>query len=187
MIDCSQDKKKALIKKIPGGMKRSMEERKTGEDRRIGKEKPDDVYSVITQMGQEILPELIRLRRDFHRHPETGWLEMRTSAIIAKELTALGYEVLTGKAVCKEGTRVSVPAKEELEAHYQRISGELEDLPEGLSSGRAADFLTGEMKAGYTGVVGILRCGAGPVVALRFDIDALPMTEAADGQHRPYR
>ena len=31
--------------------------------------------------------ELTALRRDFHRYPEMGWLEMRTSAIIAKHLT----------------------------------------------------------------------------------------------------
>ena len=30
-------------------------------------------------------------RRDFHRHAETAWYEMRTSAIIAKTLTELGY------------------------------------------------------------------------------------------------
>ena len=36
-------------------------------------------------------------RRDFHRFAETAWLEMRTSAIISKVLTELGYEVVTGR------------------------------------------------------------------------------------------
>ena len=161
--------------------KEDMKDRENTKDSAHSKD-TETVYSTIAQKGSEIQPDLIRLRRDFHRHPETGWLEMRTSAVIARELTALGYEVLTGKAVCKEGTRVSAPAEEELREHFRMISGEWEadTLP-------AADFLTEEMKEGYTGVVGILRCGEGPVVALRFDIDALPMTEAADEQHRPWR
>ena len=38
------------------------------------------------------------LRRDLHRHPEIGFQEVRTAAIIAKELNALGLEVRTGMA-----------------------------------------------------------------------------------------
>ena len=56
-------------------------------------------------------------RRDFHKYPETAWLEMRTSAIIAKTLTELGYEVLTGRQVCLDGARMGVPAKELLAKH----------------------------------------------------------------------
>jgi amidohydrolase len=35
-------------------------------------------------------------RRDFHRHPEIGFKEIRTANIVAKELTNLGLEVKTG-------------------------------------------------------------------------------------------
>jgi len=42
--------------------------------------------------------ELIQLRRDFHRHPELGFEEHRTSAIIAKYLGGLGFEVKRGLA-----------------------------------------------------------------------------------------
>lgn len=136
-----------------------------------------NIFSSIQRMGEELQEEMVRLRRDFHRHPETGWLEMRTSAVIAKRLSELGYEVLTGKAVCKEGTRVSVPAEEELLSHYELIREEVE----------VPSFLTKEMKEGYTGVIGILHCGEGPVVALRFDIDSLPMTEDPSMEHRPTR
>ena len=41
----------------------------------------------------EMLPELIRLRRDFHAHPELGFAEHRTGQIIADYLDALGFEV----------------------------------------------------------------------------------------------
>ncbi len=37
-------------------------------------------------------------RRDFHSHPELGFHEIRTAAIVARELNALGLEVHTGIA-----------------------------------------------------------------------------------------
>ncbi len=68
------------------------------------------------------------LRRDFHRHPELGFEEVRTSGIVARELNSLGIEVASG------------------------VAG--------------------------TGVVAMIE-GAhpGPVVLLRFDMDALPIVE----------
>lgn len=42
--------------------------------------------------------ELVRLRRDFHRHPELGYQEVRTSGIVAEHLTKLGYNVRRGVA-----------------------------------------------------------------------------------------
>lgn len=36
------------------------------------------------------------LRRDFHRHPEIGFNEIRTAGIVAKELNSMGMEVKTG-------------------------------------------------------------------------------------------
>jgi aminobenzoyl-glutamate utilization protein A len=38
-----------------------------------------------------------------------------------------------------------------------------------------------------TGVIGILRCGDGPTVAMRFDIDALGVFEETSQEHRPAR
>ncbi len=68
------------------------------------------------------------LRRDFHMHPELGYQEIRTSAIVARELEALGLEVQRGVA--------------------------------------------------KTGVVALLEGNRpGPVILLRFDMDALPIQE----------
>ncbi len=82
----------------------------------------------ISIAADKVEQQVISWRRDIHEHPELGNKEVRTAALIAKELTALGIEVKTGVA--------------------------------------------------YTGVVGILKGGKpGPVVALRADMDALPVIE----------
>ncbi len=47
----------------------------------------------------QVLSEYTRgLRRDFHRHPELGFREVRTAGIVAQELNKLGLEVKTGIA-----------------------------------------------------------------------------------------
>jgi len=85
----------------------------------------------VDRLTQELLPQVVTWRRDFHQHPELGNRETRTAKVIADELRRLGYEVQTGVA--------------------------------------------------HTGVVAVLRGGKpGPVVALRSDMDALPVTEVAD-------
>ena len=85
----------------------------------------------VEKISAEINPQVVAWRRDFHKNPELGNRETRTSKIIADELKKLGFEVTTGVAT--------------------------------------------------TGVVGVLRGGRpGPVVALRSDMDALPVTEQVD-------
>jgi amidohydrolase len=78
---------------------------------------------------QRVTPRVVDWRRDFHQHPELGFAETRSAAVIADHLRSLGLEVRTG--------------------------------------------------VGKTGVVGVLH-GARPgrVVALRADMDALPVQEA---------
>jgi amidohydrolase len=78
-----------------------------------------------------VMPKVVAWRRDIHEHPELGNEEVRTAALVAAHLKALGLEVQTG--------------------------------------------------IGKTGVIGVLRGGRpGPVVALRADMDALPVTELVD-------
>ena len=146
------------------------------ENRRDIKKMKND-FTEIQREIDAMQPDLIRIRRDLHRHPETGWLEMRTTAILAKELRALGYEIYTGRAVCREGARLGLPDDAVLAAHAERA----------LTQGAPEEELTAEIRAGYTGVIALLRCGEGPTVAMRFDIDALPMTECPLDTHRPTR
>ena len=135
-----------------------------------------NLHEKIGLMAEEILPEMTATRRDFHKHAESGWFEMRTSSIIARKLTELGYEVLVGEAVCDRDTRMGVPGEDRLEKHYQWAA----------EHGADPEFLPAT-RGGMTGVIGILRCGEGPTVAMRFDIDALGVNETADGEHRPAR
>lgn len=84
--------------------------------------------TAIRLAAEQIEQKVIEWRRDIHQHPELGNREVRTAALVAKHLKALGIEVQTGVAV--------------------------------------------------TGVVGILIGELpGPVVALRADMDALPVEE----------
>ncbi len=46
----------------------------------------------------ELVPDLVATRRDFHEHPELAFEEVRTSGIVADRLRALGLEVQTGIA-----------------------------------------------------------------------------------------
>ena len=85
----------------------------------------------ILQRAQTIAPDLVELRRDFHKHPETAFREHRTATIVAERLEELGYTVRRG--------------------------------------------------VGRTGVTAELGDGAEPVVALRADMDALPIQE--EGEH----
>ncbi len=82
----------------------------------------------IEERAAALSPRVIETRRDIHAHPELGFEETRTSALVAKRLRQLGLEV--------------------------------------------------REHVGKTGVVGVLRGGRpGRTVALRADMDALPVTE----------
>ena len=47
---------------------------------------------------ESLKDELVRLRRDFHQHPELGFQEVRTSGIVADHLASCGLEVRRGVA-----------------------------------------------------------------------------------------
>jgi hippurate hydrolase len=84
----------------------------------------NDLHAAI---ARDYRDNLAALFDHFHRNPELSGREVQTSARMAQELRALGYEVTTG--------------------------------------------------VGGTGVVAILRNGAGPTVMLRADMDGLPLEE----------
>lgn len=84
--------------------------------------------------AQALADEMIRLRRDIHAHPELGFRETRTAALVADTLGEIGgITVRTG--------------------------------------------------VGITGVVGELGSGDGPTIAIRADMDALPIHETASAPY----
>jgi amidohydrolase len=46
----------------------------------------------------ELVPDMVALRRDLHEHPELAYEEVRTSRIVAQRLHSLGLQVQTGVA-----------------------------------------------------------------------------------------
>ena len=85
----------------------------------------------IKEEVKEIKKSIISNRRDFHKYPELGFKEIRTSKIIAQKLSSYGLDVQTG--------------------------------------------------VGKTGVVATLTGNAdGKTIALRADMDALPIQETGD-------
>ncbi len=88
----------------------------------------EELGDAVDRAARAVEPRVIEWRREVHAHPELGNREVRTAALVAKQLRKLGLEVRT--------------------------------------------------KVAHTGVVAVLRGTAKrPVVALRADMDALPVTE----------
>ena len=89
------------------------------------------MYPKLLKLAQSLQEETIAQRRDFHRHPELGFQEHRTSKIVADAMRALALNV--------------------------------------------------ETEVAQTGVIARLDgVRPGPVVLMRFDMDALPIQEAND-------
>ena len=68
------------------------------------------------------------------------------------------------------------PTKKHLTKNWQRAK----------EQGGDEHFLE-SVKGGFTGVVGIVKNGEGPVIGLRFDMDALDIQEDLTDNHRPFR
>ena len=121
-------------------------------------------------LPQKIIDEMTARRRDFHKHPERGWAEFRTTAVCADALLRLGWRVRF--------------ADEFIEP--ERVMGREVDAAaekrRALEQGAPADTLAriGE----YTGLCAELGEGA-PLTVLRFDIDCVETAESDVPSHRP--
>lgn len=124
-----------------------------------------------------LLTQLINWRRDFHQYPELGFLEMRTSTIVADVLNKLGYDIKIGKEVMNPDFTMGKPSEEETAAHYEWAK----------ENGAVTEYLD-KVAEGYTGIAATLDTGIdGPTVVFRVDMDALPIYESEDSEHFPLK
>lgn len=121
----------------------------------------------IWQEAEAMQPELVERRRDLHRHPETGWTEFRTAAMVVKELQALGYDVYMGSDALVEAEMMGLPNNEVLEKAMARAVSEGADAA-----------LVEKCSGGKTGVVGVMKLAKpGKTVAFRVDMDCNDVEE----------
>ena len=120
------------------------------------------------------IDDLRELRRDLHRHPEPAWREFYTTARLVDELETRPLDELhVGPEVLGDDRR-GVPDDDELETWQRRA----------IEAGARRDVVD-RLDGGSTGLIAVLKRGEGPTIGLRVDIDALPITEAEDGDHHP--
>ena len=126
-------------------------------------------------MNQQRADRLVAIRRDLHRHPEPAWREFYTTGRIVDELERIGVDELQiGPEMLDGDARMAVPEDAELDAWHERAR----------EAGTRADVLD-TCDGGFTGALATLDRGPGPTVALRVDIDALPITESDEPHHQP--
>lgn len=117
--------------------------------------------------------QLINIRRQLHQNPEEGWSEFTTTAFLVTTLRGYGYDVLTGRKVV---------------APEACLGREESVVKAGLERARrngVSEALLSEMEE-LTGCVAVLDTGRpGPTLAIRFDIDCVPVTECTDDTHVP--
>jgi aminobenzoyl-glutamate utilization protein A len=120
---------------------------------------------------------LSAVRRDLHAHPETGWEEFRTTALVAEELEERGFTLHLGADAVNDAGRLGVPSTDDVRAARDRARRE----------GAPAAYL--DRMGDVTGLVAVKTVGdgSGPTVGVRVDMDALERSEATDDDHLPAR
>ncbi len=112
---------------------------------------------VIRELGQEFEPDIIAMRRHFHRHPELSAQETETSNYICEQLERMGVE-------------------------YERVQGPRNVV---AADGRREHIGTGIIATIRGQAPGAYDAKGHPAmrVALRTDIDALPITELTEAEY----
>ena len=114
------------------------------------------------------------LRRELHRYPEPAWCEFYTTARLIDELEQREIDEIHYGAEIHGDDRRNIPDNATLGEWRERAR-----------EAGATDAVLDQIDGGYTGAVAVVDRGEGPTVALRVDIDALPITESAGDDHHP--
>ena len=119
---------------------------------------------------------MVSLRRQFHKYPETGWNEYRTSAVIAEIMESMGYKIIYGCDFLDEESRMGI----EKNGDYNFL------LKQAEKTGANEKYLK-NIKENFTGICAVKNFfDSGKRLVLRADIDALPVEEVEKKGHFPF-
>lgn len=133
----------------------------------------------LLEDSSKIGPSVVEWRRDFHKHAEVAWTELRNGSMIVRRLLDTGkWDVKYGPDLYDRSLMMGMPSPEAMERHYRRA----------LEQGADPEIVA-RMRGGFTGALATLVTGDGngPTVCFRVDIDANDLIEAEDPAHRPYK
>ena len=143
----------------------------------------------VDELANKVEPDVIKWRHHFHEFPELSNREFKTAEYVADYLESLGLEVQTGVAKTgvvaildsgKPGPVVALRA--DMDGLPVKEQNDLSYRSKQMGEYNGKEVQTGVAK---TGVVAILDSGKpGPVVALRADMDGLPVKEQNDLSYR---
>lgn len=124
--------------------------------------------------------DLVKTRRYFHSHPESGWFTFFTSCKIASFMQNLGFEISLGDKIVDKNYMQGVGSDKEKEEAIKRAKT--------LLTQEEQKFLSPMIEFAQTGVVADIDTGRkGKFTAFRFDIDSVDVCERKDENHRPVK
>ncbi|HEU4673457.1 MAG TPA: amidohydrolase [Candidatus Limnocylindrales bacterium] len=143
----------------------------------VGRVTQPDQQGEIASVCAAIEPDAVALRRDLHANPELGWCEYRTTSLVHRELEELGCAIRWGRELYGDVERLGVPDATTLAEFEARA----------IATGVPAQEIRA-MAGGRTGLIATFDSGRpGPTIAVRADIDALPLDEDPSAEHLPTR
>jgi len=126
-------------------------------------------------MNSNTEKDLKNLRRKIHSYPEPGWCEYKTASLVITELTKLKYNIIYGEKLFQKNTKLGLEPASVSDYFFEEAN----------KDPNINKSILEKLKNSNTAVIGILDCGKGPTILLRFDMDALRLCETNDVSHIP--